>query len=70
MRKQIDRSWYNNKNVRPKTFNVTVERTSTGGYRIVEGTIVNEINQHTTKLQRVDARDLVSDINQKGIFAL
>lgn len=70
MRKQIDRNWYQNKNVRPKTFSATLERTANGGYRIVEGTIVNQVNQHAAFVQRVDARDLVADINKKGIFAL
>ena len=70
MRKQIDRSWYQNKNVRPKTFNVTVERTANGGYRIVEGAIINEVNQYAAYGQRVDARDLVADIKEKGLFAL
>jgi hypothetical protein len=71
MRKNINKKWYNSKSVRPKTFSLTVERTARGGYRIVRGDIVNEVNQHELRLQRVDARDLTGDIKAKGgIFAL
>lgn len=71
MKKKVNKNWYNSKNVRPKTFSLTVERTARGGYRIVRGDLVDEINQHAARIQRVDARDLTQDIKSKGgIFAL
>ena len=71
MKKKVNKNWYNSKNVRPKTFSLTLERTARGGYRIVRGDLVNEINQYDMRLQRVDARDLTRDIKSKGgIFAL
>lgn len=70
MKKKIDKNWYQSKNVRPKTFSLTVARDN-NGYRIVRGDIVNEVNQHEMNLQKIDIRDLSADIRAKGgVFAL
>lgn len=69
--RKIDRNWYNSRNVRPKTFHLEVERTVDGGYQIRRADMIKEINQHARTAQRVDLRDIVSDINHKGgIYAL
>jgi hypothetical protein len=67
-RKPITKDWYNSKNVRPKIFNIALERDARGGYRVLSGTLLNMVNQWEVLDQRVDARDLVSDIREKGIF--
>ena len=69
-RLNINRNWYSNKNVRPKLFNVTLARTSNGSYRIVEGVVEAVVNQHETRIQRVDARDLARDLKRGKVFAL
>ena len=69
-RLDINRNWYANKNVRPKLFNVTLERTPDGSYRIVEGVVEAVVNQHESRIQRVDARDLARDLKRGKVFAL
>jgi|GEM_PF-2211262 len=70
-RKNLNRQWYNSNDVRPKTFHLEVERTPNGGYRILGAEIVNVINQHEQICQRIDVRDLASDVKRKGgIYAL
>lgn len=70
-RKTINREWYQSENVRPKTFHLEVERDPRGGYRLLRGEVINQINQHKQTCQRVDLRDLAADINDKGgVFAL
>lgn len=69
-RLKINREWYSNKNVRPKLFNVTLARDSDGAYRIVEGVVEAVINQHETRIQHVDARDLARDLKLGKVFAL
>ena len=66
-RKTVDKDWYNSK-ARPKIFNIAVERTVNGGYRVLRGDIMNMVNQWEVIPQRVDVRDLVQDIKNKGIF--
>jgi hypothetical protein len=69
-RLNINRNWYSNKNVRPKLFNVTLARSSNGSYRIVEGVVEAVVNQHETRIQRVDARDLARDLRRGRVSAL
>jgi hypothetical protein len=69
-RLNINRNWYSNKNVRSKLFNVTLARNSNGSYRVVEGVVEAVVNQHETRIQRVDARDLARDLRRGKVFAL
>ena len=69
-RLKINNAWYNNKNVRPKVFNVTLERTADGTYRILEGVVEARINQHESRIQRVDACDLSRDLRRGRVYAL
>lgn len=57
----ITKDWYDNSNVRPKTFNVQVQRNSRGQYELKRVAVVNVNNQHESLSQRVDARDFASD---------
>lgn len=70
MRKQIDKNWYNSKKVRPKTITLTLERNANGSYIVQRGVIVNKINQYVARPQKIDARDLISDIRSKGVVVL
>jgi hypothetical protein len=65
----INREWYRNSNVRPKSFLVSLERSPNGSYRVVNAFVENVVNQHEFKLQKVDVRDLTSDIKQSTIFS-
>lgn len=65
----ISREWYQSKNVRPKSFLVQMERSANGEYRVAKAFIENVINQHETGLQRVDVRDLTSDMKNGTIFS-
>ena len=65
----INPEWYQNKNVRPKSFIVRMERSPGGKYRVAKAFVENTVNQYETDLQRVDVRDLTSDLRRKDIFA-
>lgn len=65
----INREWYRNSNVRPKSFLVRMERGSNGSYRVANAYVENIVNQHEFKFQKVDVRDLTSDIKQGEIFS-
>ena len=65
----ISREWYRNSNVRPKSFLVRMERSPNGEYRVANAYVENVVNQHESKFQRVDVRDLTSDIKQGTIFS-
>jgi len=65
----INREWYRNSNVRPKSFLVRMERSSNGSYRVANAFVENVVNQHEFKFQKVDVRDLTSDIKQGTIFS-
>lgn len=65
----INREWYQNKNVRPKSFLVEMERTPDGKYRVAKAFVENVINQYEAGLQRVDVRDLTSDMKNSTIFS-
>lgn len=65
----INREWYQNKNVRPKSFLVQMERNPNGEYRVAKAFVENVVNQYETDLQRVDVRDLTSDMKKGTIFS-
>ena len=65
----IDREWYRNSNVRPKTFLVQMERTPSGEYRVAKAFVENVVNQHEVALQKVDVRDLTTDIRNGTIYS-
>ena len=66
----INKQWFKSKNVRPKLVNVLLERDANGQYRLVRGDVALPVNQYSSNIRRVDARDLAQDIRSKGIFAL
>jgi hypothetical protein len=72
--KKINEQWNSylaNKSVRPKRFNITLERVNDGSFRIVgDGAkVLNVINQWQSEWTPVDARDLASALNQSGVVA-
>lgn len=69
-RLNITRNWYMNPNVRPKLFNATLERHSDGSYRVVEAVVEAVVNQHESRIQRVDARDFSRSLRNSRVFAL
>ena len=60
--------WFRAENARPKTIVATLERTNSG-YRVVHGLVLVDSNQHATKSVRADARSLVQDIRNRGIYS-
>ena len=69
-RLNIDSKWYMNRNVRPKLFNATLERHSDGSYRVVEAVVEAVVNQHESRIQRVDARDFTNSLRASRVYAL
>lgn len=65
----INPEWYQNKNVRPKSFIVRMERSPDGEYRVAKAYVENNVNQYESDLQRVDVRDLTSDLRRGTIFS-
>jgi hypothetical protein len=65
----INPEWYQNKNVRPKSFIVRMERSANGEYRVAKAFVENVVNQHESDLQKVDVRDLTSDLRRGTIFS-
>jgi len=49
---------YDNKNLRPKTFFVTMERNRNGSFTVKKARVLNRANQYSRTIKRVDARDL------------
>jgi hypothetical protein len=49
---------YTNKNLRPKTFFVTMERNRDGSFTVKKAKVLNRTNQFKRSIKRVDARDL------------
>ena len=60
-----------NKNVRPKTFSVTLERDRNGDFKIVGNgaAVLNVVNQHKQEWVEVDARDLATALRNSNIVA-
>ena len=69
-RLNITRDWYSNPNVRPKLFNATLMRNSDGSYQVVEAVVEAVVNQHESRIQRVDARDFSRSLRKSKVFAL
>jgi hypothetical protein len=63
-RLNITPSWYTNSAVRPKRFKVTLERDSSGNYTVIRGSVKAVVNQHETRDQKIDVRDLTADIKR------
>jgi hypothetical protein len=53
----INKEWFGNKNVKPKTFVCHMEY-SPGGFRISKAYVENKVNQHTSDFERVNCRAL------------
>jgi len=58
---------YNNTNLRPKTFFVTMERNRDGSFTVKKAKMLNRINQFKRTIQRVDARDITRAIKTNAI---
>jgi hypothetical protein len=54
---RVDKEWFNNKNVKPKTFICHMEY-SPGGFRVTKAFVENKVNQHEVDYQRVRARTI------------
>lgn len=62
--------YLNNKNVRPKTFNVTMRREKNGQYVVVGHNALMEHNDGFNKeWVRVNSRQLVQSITESGLVA-
>lgn len=62
--KMID---YKNKDLRPKTFFVKIERSRNGTFTVKRAKVLEQSNQHSRRIRRVDARDLTRAIRQNGL---
>lgn len=58
--------WFKAEHARPKEINVSFTRTK-NGYIVKQASIKNQVNQHTTKWVRADARALVRDMKRRGM---
>lgn len=69
--KSKDMTWaqyLNNKNVRPKTFNITVERKSDGRFEVLGNQALMLDNRgRSASWERVSSRDLARAIRNSGI---
>jgi hypothetical protein len=60
--------YLNNKNVRPKTFNITVERKSDGRFEVLGNQALMLDNRgRSASWERVSSRDLARAIRNSGI---
>lgn len=64
-------SYLSNKNVRPKTFSVTLERDSSGTFRVIGGgaQVLDVKNQYQSEWVGVDARDIAAALRNSNIVA-
>jgi hypothetical protein len=58
---------YSNKNLRPKTFFVTMERNRDGSFTVKRAKVLNRTNQFKRSIKRVDARDITRAIKTNAI---
>jgi len=58
---------YTNKDLRPKTFYVKIERSRGGQFTVKRARVLEPKNQYTTRIRRVDARDLTRAIRRSGL---
>ena len=49
-------------NSRPKTVTMTFTRGTNGSYHVERATYNNVVNQHVTKVTRLDARDVTAEL--------
>lgn len=72
--KSREQSWseyLNNKNVRPKVYNLSLRRDEQGNFFAIGGqTLMADNKGHSANWVKVDTRDLVKVINEAGIKAL
>ena len=57
---------YDNKDLRPKTFYVKIERDRSGEFTVKQARLLEKTNQFSRSIRRVDARDLTRAINRTG----
>jgi hypothetical protein len=58
---------YTNKNLRPKTFFVQMERNRDGSFTVKKARVLNRTNQYQRTVKRIDARDLTRAITTNEI---
>jgi len=54
-------------NSRPKTVTMTFTRGTDGSYHVERATYNNVVNQHVTRVTRLDARDATSDLKSAAM---
>lgn len=61
--------YLSNRDVRPKTFTLTLERDRSGNFTVVgnETRMLNVINQHKAQWVRVDSRNFLSALRNSDI---
>ena len=64
MKMSID---YTNKDLRPKTFYVKIERSRSGEFTVKRARVLEQKNQFASTIRRVDARDLTRAIRRSGL---
>ena len=58
---------YTNKNLRPKTFFVTMERNRDGSFTVKKARVLNRANQYRRSVKRIDARDFTRAIKTNDV---
>ena len=58
---------YTNKNLRPKTFFVTMERNRDGSFTVKRAKVLNRTNQFKRNVKRIDARDITRAIKNNEL---
>ena len=58
---------YTNKNLRPKTFFVKMERNRDGSFTVKRAKVLEQANQYSRTIRRVDARDLTRALRTNDI---
>lgn len=58
---------YTNKDLRPKTFYVKIERSRNGQFTVKRARVLERANQYANRIRRVDARDLTRAIRKNGL---
>jgi hypothetical protein len=58
---------YNSKDLRPKTFYVTMQRERDGSFTVKRAKVLEKTNQFSRTVRRVDARDLTRAIRTNDI---
>lgn len=61
-------TWFKSNKTRPKTVVLTLQRTSSG-YTVEQATVLKRTNQYGVQPVQVAAKDIVSDINRRGLIA-